>query len=404
MNSLGEKLQKKSVDYMKEYHTKRKIKVCHIIAKMVYGGGSIGTLHLALDIDSSIFQNTIICGRQSEQEGNLLQDIDTKDINVIIIPELVRELKLHYDLVVLLKLIKILKKNKYDIIHTHGSKAGVIGRFAAAICRIPVVLYTVHGWGLKAGSFVERTLFRFIEKTVASFTTLLLFQTKADIEEAVAFNIGEKNQYCLIGNGINLQPLFSYNRRKAKKIMMELASGKIKIVGTVGRVSAQKNPYGFIKIAQKVLEKKKNTVFIFVGGGELLAEMKNKIANLGLSDNILFTGVRNDVPEVLANFDVFILPSFWEGLPRSVIEAMAMSKPVVVHDISGIGELVVDGKNGFIVPTNNTDAYANRILYLLDNPDIAQTMGYKGFIKAKDFDYDRVVERVKKLYLHYIDR
>lgn len=366
---------------------------------MVYGGGSIGTLHLAQKIDSYNFENTIICGFQSEQEGNLLHDVDIKDINIIIIPELVRELKLHKDIIALLKLIKILKKNKYDIVHTHGSKAGVIGRLAAAICRVPIVLYTVHGWGLKAGSFFPRTLFRYIEKVVSSFTTMLLFQTKSDIEEAIAFNIGKKDQYLLIGNGVDLQTFYAYNKHKAQNIIKELKLIDMSIVGTIGRVSAQKNPFGFIKIAQKVLEKKKNVVFIFIGGGELLDEIQKLINDLGLSDHILFTGVRSDVPEFLANFDIFILPSLWEGLPRSVIEAMAMSKPVIVHDIGGMEEIVTDGESGFIVPTDKADSFAKRILYLLDNPGKARVMGHNGFMKAVQFDYNRVVAKVRNIYI-----
>ena len=375
------------------------IKVCHIIAKMVYGGASIGTLHLAEKLDPKIFDCTIIHGFQSENEGRLFHKNTRKTVKYISLSEMVREINLIKDFQTFLKLVRIIKKHRYDIVHTHGSKAGVIGRIAAAVARVPAILYTVHGWGLKAGNFFTRTIFRFIEKVVASFTTVLLFQTTSDMEEAGKYNIGTRNQYYLIGNGVYLTPFLFYNKQKSKKIRSALISPKKHVVGTIGRVSAQKNPRGFIEIVQKVLEKQSDILFLFVGGGELLREMQQTLNDLGLSSNIIFTGVRTDVPELLANFDVFILPSLWEGMPRSVIEAMAMAKPVIVYDIRGIDEIIVDGENGFIVSVNDTSAFADRILYLLNNPVKTKVMGYNGFLKAKEFDYENVIERVGQIYI-----
>jgi len=376
-----------------------KIKVCHIIAKMVYGGASLGTFHLIERLDQNVFECTILCGSQSEQEGDLLPKIKKSVSGVIIIPEMIREINPLKDMITFIKLVAIIKRNKYDIIHTHGSKAGAIGRLAAAICRTPIILHTIHGWGLKAGDLCARTLFRFVERLVASFTTMLLFQTKSDVEEARAFNIGKEKQYYLIGNGINLQPFLTYNEARAKDVKRKLAMHNKKVVGTVGRVSAQKNPQGFVKIAREVLAEKDNVLFIFVGGGELLRDMQKLVGKLRLANNIIFTGVRDDVPEIVANFDIFVLPSLWEGMPRSVLEAMAMSKPVVVHDISGISEIVGDRKSGLIVPIHETHAFADRVLYLLDNPGRARTIGQCGFKKAQEFDYNLVVERVKNIYV-----
>ncbi|KPK73629.1 hypothetical protein AMJ87_01000, partial [candidate division WOR_3 bacterium SM23_60] len=144
---------------------------------MVYGGASLGTLHLAERVDPKVFHSTIICGLQSENEGDLFDTIQQRGVNVIIIPEMVREIDPRKDFVTLTKLIAIFKKYRYDIVHAHGSKAGVIGRIAAAIARVPVILYTVHGWGLKAGTIVTRVLFRCIERVVSHFTTRILFQT-----------------------------------------------------------------------------------------------------------------------------------------------------------------------------------------------------------------------------------
>jgi len=365
---------------------------------MVYGGASIGTLHLAEKLDPELFECTIIHGFQSENEGNLLQGRGNSAVQFIAVPEMVREIDIVKDFKTLLKLVSIFKKNRYDIVHTHGSKAGVIGRVAAAVARTPAVLYTVHGWGLKAGNPLTRGLFRFIEKLVASFTTILLFQTKSDMDEAALYDIGNAKKYVYIGNGINLGAFRNINQIKVNKVHSELKIGSRHVVGTIGRVSAQKNPEGFIKIAQSVLKKRNDVMFFFIGGGEMLDLMRAKIKALKLEDRIIFTGMKSNIPEILANFDVFILPSLWEGMPRSLIEAMTMSKPVIVYNISGIHEIVVDGKNGFIIPLNDTNKFADSILHLIDNPSIAQTMGQFGLIKAKEYDYSFVVEKIGNLY------
>jgi glycosyltransferase involved in cell wall biosynthesis len=384
---------------MKGCYPKRKIKVCHVITKMVYGGASLGTLHLVQGLDQECFESTIICGIQSENEGSLLADIKDRKFDVIIIPEIVREINLVKDIKAFFKLTYVLRTNEYDVVHTHGSKAGVIGRLAAALSRVPIVLFTVHGWGLKAGSFLVCRIFRLIERVLAVFTTKILFQTQADMTEAIFYKIGKLNQYMLIGNGINLRPFIYRNKERARRVKRDLGATNKMIVGTVGRVSVQKNPVGFIAIAAQVLKQRDDVIFVFVGGGEMLGDMEDLVKKQHLENRVLFMGVRDDVPEVMTNFDVFILTSQWEGMPRSLIEAMSLSKPVVVNAIGGIGELITDGDNGFVVPVNETSRYAARIEYLLNNPRVATRIGKCAFRKAKEYDYGDVVEKVKKIYL-----
>lgn len=377
----------------------RRIKVCHIITKMVYGGASLGTLHLVESLDLKRFHSSVICGVQSENEGSLLNNIEEKKFEIIIVPEIVREINPFKDIIAFLKLIHIIKIHKYDIIHTHGSKAGVIGRLAAKFSKVPIILFTVHGWGLKAGSFVVCRIFRLIEKILAVFTTKILFQTRADMNEAFTCKIGKQSQYVLIGNGINLQPFFNYNKKIAEQIRKKLKLKNKRVVGTVGRVSAQKNPVGFINIAQEVLKKRQDTTFVFVGGGEMLEEMRRLVKGVDLEKSIIFTGVRDDIPEVISNFDIFILPSLWEGMPRSLIEAMALSKPVIVHNISGINEVVKDGINGLIVPINQTTKFAEKINILLNKPQLAKKLGNSGKETAKNFDFSKVVKKTETLYI-----
>ncbi len=375
-----------------------KIEVCHIIAKMVYGGASIGTLHLVEKLNSKLFTCTIIHGLQSENEGRLMAKVKEKNLKFITLPELVREINLIKDFLTFLKLVTILKKYRYKIVHTHGSKAGIIGRLAAGFARIPIILHTVHGWGLKAGNPIAQIFFRLIEKVVATFTTKLLFQTKADMEEAEIYRIGEKSKYYFIGNGINLNSFLHYDQNSVKSAKSKFNPNNRKVIGTVGRVSIQKNPEGFVKIAQGVLQKRKDVIFLFVGGGELLEQMREKIKSLNLTDYIIFPGVVEDIPPLLATFDILILTSLWEGLPRSLLEGMAMAKPVVAHNIRGIDEIIDNGFNGITIPINRYDIFVDTINNLLDNSSLCKKIGIAARKTALNYDYDNVINKTISLY------
>jgi len=378
---------------------KRKIRVCHIITKMVYGGASFGTLSLAEKLSPNLFQNTIICGAQSNDEGNLLEVVSDSNLSIIVLPEMIREINPIKDVKTFFRLTHLIRRNKYRIIHTHGSKAGVIGRLAAAVGRVPAVLYTVHGWGLKAAPLFIREMFRFIESILATITTRILFQTEADMKEASLYGVGTKDQYILVGNGIDLSPFFKYDTKRAKEIRKELKLYKKRVVGTVGRVSPAKNPAGFINIARELLKERKDVIFLFAGGGEMLNEMREQVINLHLENDIIFLGVRKDIPELLSNFDIFILPSLWEGMPRSVIEALALSKPVIAHRVGGLEEIIKDGENGLIISLNQTAEFAKGINFLLENPTICSKMGRIGKMTALKYDFNNVVEKTEALYL-----
>lgn len=359
----------------------------------------MGTLHLAKNIGGEQFESSIICGRQSENEGSLVENGKQGTFNVIYIREFVRAIDPIKDLKTFWKLVAIGKKNRYDIIHTHGSKAGIMGRLAAAFCRTPVILYTVHGWGLKAGTIMTRALYRRAEMIAAIFTTRILFQTQSDMQEAQVHGIGNKGKHTLIGNGINLNPFLRYSESISKEIKKKLELTNQKVVGTVGRVSPQKNPKGFIDIARQILKRRGDIRFIFVGGGEMLTAMRELVQSLGLEKSIRFIGPRADVPEIVANFDIFILPSLWEGMPRSVIEAMALAKPVIVNSIGGIEEIVIDGENGYVVSLAQRGVFARKIELLLENPDLCKKMGQAGRSMARKYDFAEVTAKTEALYL-----
>jgi len=386
------------MDYTSAEKSNRKIRVCHIITKMVYGGASIGTLHLVQKLPSRGFESTIICGRQSSNEGDLLLNAANGGFETIIVPELVREVDLVMDIRAFCALIREFKRKKFDIVHTHGSKAGAIGRLAAGVCGVPIILYTVHGWGLKAGGLLVRVLFRTVERALARMTTALLFQTASDKDEAFQYKIGKKSQYYLIGNGIDLRPFIDYDVKAANRIRRSLGLESKKVIGTVGRVSAQKNPAGFLDIARKMVEKNEGIVFIFAGGGEMLDEMRNVVNDARLERKILFLGVRNDIPELVANFDIFILPSLWEGMPRSVIEAMVLSKPVIAYDIGGIREIIDNKVNGIVVPINDSVQMCRMIEYLLDHKAVSKKLGTYAAKAARQYDFKEVVSRVEQIY------
>jgi len=376
-----------------------KIKVCHIITKMVYGGASIATLQLIRHLDHDKYDITIICGRESKNEGSLIDEaLNDRNLNVIVMPEIVREVEPVNDLIALFKIIALIRKHRYDVVHTASSKCGILGRLAAAINRVPIIIHSVHGWGLKAQSPVVRPFFRLIEQITAFYTDYFLFVTESDMNEARLYRIGNPARHHHIGFGINLRPFLNFDRDASKKVRKSLGIGEGPVVGTVGRVSPAKNPAGFIEIAKRVIQKKKDTTFVFAGGGELLEEMRSIVDREKLSKKILFLGLRKDVPEVEANYDVFILPSLWEGLPLALIEAMAMGKPVVVNQLKGLKELVKNDINGVMVSAEGVGNFADKIVTLLDNTELQQALSEKARQTALKYDFQYVAKKVQGFY------
>ncbi|AKL97850.1 glycosyltransferase [Endomicrobium proavitum] len=377
------------------------IKVCYIITKLELGGAQKVALYTAENLEKDTFEDFLITG-----SGGILDDEAAKKLKVFKVPSLVREISPIKDLRALLKIRKILKKEKPELVHTHSSKAGILGRIAAKLAGVKTIVHTIHGYGFnETQKWYVKYLYIYIEKFCTLFTDKLIVVAKEDMDKGLRYKIAKENKFTLIRAGIDTHYYKTFNPNP--DFRKTLADENTKIITTIGPFKPQKNLQDFIKAAGLVCKSVDNVKFFIVGDGDLRPELEKLIADLNLTDKIILLGWRTDIAEILYASDVFAMTSLWEGLPRTILEAMCCSKPVVANAVDGVKEVIREGKNGFKVNPHNYQYTAEKIIYLLQNPTVVNAMGKSAKHSiTKEYDINHMVKQhedlYRKLLQHYL--
>ena len=373
------------------------MKIVYVITKLELGGAQKVVLTLAEHFNKT-HEVYLIAG-----PGGLLNN-EAKRIlgdRFIINPYLKREISPFYDFKAYKFLTNFFRKEKPDIVHTHSSKAGILGRLAAYNYGVNKIFHTIHGFPFNDfRQPLVNDLYKNLERYAAKKCNKLIAVTKMDIERGLRNDIGDLSKYVLIRAAADLDYFENY-KYDSLKLKKELNIDENKFVVTqVSCFKKQKNPIGFLKVALNLKEKYGDKFFfILVGDGILRDKIEDFIKKHMLEDSVLLTGWQKDIRPYLAIADVFTLTSLWEGLPIAIIEAFAMKKPVVVTAIDGNQEVVIDGKNGFLVSPKNYEKMAERIFYLYKNDELGKKMGHNGYEKVKkEFSISKMISDTEKLY------
>lgn len=369
------------------------IKVAHIITRLDFGGAQANTLYTASALDRRRFDAFIVSGPGGILEGR------AEPGRLIAARRLVREVNPVKDLAAVLELRTILSGLKPAVAHTHSSKAGILGRLAAAAAGIPVVIHTFHGFGFHPRqSFLKRSLFILLEKFCARFSDALIFVSRSNMETARAAGIGSAEKYRLIRSGVKLAGYPAVIDRAAKRAELGLAAGDT-IVLSIGNAKPQKNPWHFLEAAERLLPRHPTARFVFAGGGEELEKLRAAARARGLEKTCLFTGWREDSAALLAAADIFALTSLWEGLPRSLVEAFKTGLPAVCYRTDGVTDILKDGVNGFSAEPGDLDGFCAALSSVLGDD------GLRGKLAAgaaasdlREFDIDFMVRQQEALY------
>ena len=382
------------------------IPVLHPITRLIVGGAQENTMYTAALLDKSRYDVEIISGPQTGSEGSLIGTVREHDVHLEILPELVREISLWKDILSLWKLFLKIKQGGFTIVHTHSSKAGLLGRIAARLAGVPVIVHTVHGWSFHVRmSPLRRWLYAASERWVAQFTDRLIVVAKEDIQKGLIYKIGNEEKYRLIRSAIPLDE-FNPKRTDRDKIRRELGIPQdAPVLGNVGRLSPQKNPLDWVRVAAKVADQIPDCKFLLVGDGPLRKEVESLISDLGISDRTILTGLRRDIPQMLAAMDVFLLTSLWEGLPRVIPQALAMRIPVVASRADGTIEAIEHGKTGYLYQSGEIDQTVAYCVSLLQNSGLRNEMGIYGRKFAlEEFDINVMIEKIDGLYQELLER
>ncbi len=320
----------------------------------------------------------------------------------VAVPALKRRWAPLSDLRALVQLVRILRKLRPNIVHTHTPKAGILGRIAGRLAGVPIVLNTVHGLYSIDGSRARRRFFLLLERLAARWSDFEFFQSREDLDMVQRLRIVDVSHSAYLGNGVNLQTFDPRQVDRARaRARLGIPRGAI-VIGTVGRLVWEKGYAEFFAMAERLKQSGYGAIVLAVGPPE---PEKADAVPVGIVDDlrqrgvVRFLGMRTDVPELYAAMDIFALVSHREGFPRSAIEAAAMGLPLILTDIRGCREVVEDGRNGFLVPVRSPSALLDRVLRLAGDPELRARFGHESRLRAvAEFDERRVIETTLDVY------
>lgn len=372
-----------------------KTKILYFITRMDQGGAQASVLTTLKTLNKQQFETYLASGPGGRLDGKVKGDAK----NVFFISALRHDIRakyFFYDLWAVFQMGRVLRRVKPDIVHTNAPKAGVLGRIAARVFwRKAKVVHTFHGLGFaKEHGEKQFKFFVAVEKFCAKFTDVLVFVSRKNAAEAKQLGIGKGVRTELIRAGINFNPILPLKFDPAAKKASLKIPANAKVVLALANFKPLKNPIHFVLAAYKVLSQMKNVCFIFTGEGPLRKTAEDLAKNLSIDKQVLFPGWRSDALELLAISDVYASVSLREGLPMSLLEAMAMRVPAVCYDVDGISEVVTDNKTGFLVKPNDINTFADKLKVLLRHAALRER--FEAAIDHRDFSEFTASTMVKK--------
>jgi len=371
------------------------------------GGSAQNTLLTCLKL-SRKYEMVLVCGLS--QESNMsdsesqavdrqIDDARVNGVKIVSIPSLLRRISPVHDTRALYDLVRIIKTEKPDLVHTHTSKAGILGRVAAKLAGVPNIVHTPHGH-VFFGHFgpIFSRIFRWIERLFAPLTDRVVVLTDGESRDYTDLNVYPKNKHVKIHSGVDIEKFKQMtNSAVEKKRSLGLDQNGL-VVGFIGWLLPIKGPMHLLKAMEDVWQEYADTILVYIGKGDLDVDLRAEALKTGANGRVNFLGWRNDIDKIMPIFDILVLPSLNEGMGRVLVEAMAAGKPLVASNVGGIPDLVKHDFNGLLVPPGDEKALASSIKQLISNPQKAKMMGQCGRKLCNQFSLEAMVEKIDLLY------
>jgi glycosyltransferase involved in cell wall biosynthesis len=353
----------------------RPISILHIITKLAVGGAQMNTLISCRDISALGYPSSILAGPEISPEGSFLNLANSYSIPVYFAGHLKRRISPWSDFLAFLEIRRIIRNGGFSIIHTHGSKAKFLGRLAAASCGGVKVVQTVHGWSFfESMSVLRKYFYVMLEKIGHGIADSSIVVSPHDIRKGTDKGIGKPGDYVVIRSGVEFDAFKAARGRSSEARELMGVPENVPVIGSVMRIAEQKAPLFFVNVAARVLKSMPDAHFVIVGDGPQRPLTEEHIDKYGLHDSFHLLGNRTDVPDLLPGFDVFLITSRSEGLPRAMLEALAARIPVVATDVGGISELVDGTRNGILCREGDQEGLARGVLRILGDPGLAESL------------------------------
>jgi len=373
-----------------------KPKILHIITNLPVGGAQDNTLLTVENLRRDRYEIHLLFG----PEGRWLSRAQAiEGIRCIEMPTLVRPIQLLKDVRALIAMTRLIRRERYAIVHTHSSKPGFLGRLAAHLAGTPVVIHTIHGFPFN--DFMPQLIHNFfvaLERWASALSHRLITVSELNRKKAINLGIAPASKFQTIYSGIQFDLFDHPVDAAALRQSLEIGTDRT-VIGFVGRLSPQKDPLSFVEAMPEILRRHPGTLFLIVGDGELRQATEQRAEQLGVAAAMRILGFREDVPDLLRAMDLFVLSSRWEGLGRSLTEALYCGLPAVATAVEGVPELISDGETGRLVPPQDPEALAQAVIDLLDDPARARGLARAGQARVRGlFNVQHMVDEIDALY------
>jgi len=382
----------------------RNTSVLHVITRLIVGGAQENTALTAVGQHKAGLDVTVVAGIDDGPEGNLHERVRAAGVELHLMKELVRPIAPIQDVVALARLASFIRRGKFDVVHTHSSKAGILGRLAARMAGTPIVVHTLHSlvFGDHATP-LQNAIYLRAKRLCAPYTHKFISVADATRKGALAAGIGTSDKHVTIYSGFEIRPFLQIRDQ------LSIAEAKRRIgldpdvfvVGKIARLFLQKGHDHFFNAARIIAEREPRAHFLLVGDGILRHELEQRAQDYGIAGRVTFTGLvpPEDVPALMQAMDVVVHTSIREGLPRVIPQAAAVGKPVVAFALDGSPEVVHHGETGFLSAPLNHVQVAEQVLDLLGNSTRRRVFGENGRALVRDnFSAEVMVRRINHVY------
>lgn len=368
---------------------------------MIIGGAQENTLFSCRGQIANGHEVTLATGPTTGPEGKLLEEQNIEGLKVDIFPNMIRALNPLTDFKAYLDLKKYFKEQKFDVVHTHASKAGIIGRAAAWAAKIPVVVHTVHGPAFHRYEKAWRNkLYISAEKFAAKRCHKIVCVADAMTKQFLDAGISKAEMYRTVYSGMNLDDYLNLEQDNTLRDTYGIPADAI-VIGKIARLFELKGHEYLIKAAKELVEHNSKVHFLLIGDGLLRSEIEEEIKKLGLEKHFHFSGLipPRDVPKHTAAMDIVCHLSLREGLPRAVVQGLAAGKPVVAYNLDGAPEVVFDDETGYICPPESVNEVSDALKKLIDSSELRQKLGLAGRqLVSEKFNWQKMVDDLEEVY------
>ncbi len=376
--------------------------VCHVITKLELGGAQEVAMRVVAGLDRRRFRPVLIAGSGGllTEEAHALEGVE-----VCMLPSLVREIRPLQDVRALWELVGTFRRLRPKIVHTHSSKAGILGRLAAWLAGVPCILHTIHGYGVTPAQpfWLQRGLIA-LERMVGRVTTHWIAVSQADRRQGIEWGLFTASKVSVVRPGIDptaFAARIDTPERDRLRAMLGVGPDHL-LVGTVSCLKPQKAPEDFVRVAALVCQRVAGAKCVLVGDGALRPRIEAMLETQGLRDRVTLLGWRRDVAALLKAFDVFVLTSQWEGLPCAILEARASRVPIVATRVGGAAEAIVEGIQGTLCPPGDVRAMAGRVCQILEDERLRADLRNGTQQLPEEFTIQETVKQHQSLYTYLL--